>query len=221
MSKGKQIVYSEEELVWIKQHCTWPRAKAHLKFCKKFRRPNVGIVHYTALCKRKGWLTGRTGCYDKGSVPLNKGKKCPPGQGGNHPNARRTQFKKGELPLNTKYLGHERISKDGYVEISIDEENPHTGFERRYVHKHRYLWEKKNGKIPADMVLKCLDSNRENTDPDNWKAIPRGALPFLNGHRGHNYETMPAELKPAVLTLAQVKAAKFKALKKSSDEVSA
>jgi hypothetical protein len=55
------------------------------------------------------------------------------------------------------------------------------------------------------MCLKCLDGNRQNTAPSNWQAIPRGALPFLNGHRGHDYESVPTELKPTVLALAKVK----------------
>jgi hypothetical protein len=118
------------------------------------------------------------------------------------------------------YLGHERVSKDGYVEISVGEENPYTGYERSYVLKHKWLWEKENGKLPKGMRLKCLDDNRQNTDPANWVAIPRGALPFLNSHRGYNYKEIPSELKPAVLALAKLKHARSKALKRkrSSDE---
>jgi hypothetical protein len=48
-----------------------------------------------ALRKRMGWLTGRTGRFDRGHEPDNKGKRCPEGKGGRHPNARKTEFKKG------------------------------------------------------------------------------------------------------------------------------
>lgn len=211
----KHIPYSAIELAWIKLHRAWSRPKAHAKFCKKFGRTDVGIDNYHGLCKRKGWLTGRTGRFEKGQVSHNAGKKCAPGKMGNHPNARRSQFKKGNLPHNTNYLGHERVNVDGYVEISVDQVNPHTGFERRYVHKHRYLWEQKNGKIPADMVLKCLSDDTTNCDLSNWECIPRAALPFLNGHRGYNYSKMPAELRPTVLALAKVRARK--ALKKTQN----
>nr|WP_282576146.1 HNH endonuclease [Sinorhizobium meliloti] len=54
--------------------------------------------------------------------------------------------------------------------ISIDQKNPHTGFERRYVLKHRYLWEQKNGPLPAGTRLRCLDGDRQNTDPSNWEV---------------------------------------------------
>ena len=218
MTRGAGIYYSASELAWIKRHRALPRKEAHRKFCQTFSRADVSFDNYKALCTRKGWRTGRTGQIEKGATSWNTGKKMPPGKGGNHPNARKTQFKKGQLPHNTQYLGHERVSKDGYVEISIDEMNPYTGFERRHVLKHKYLWEQKNGKLPKGVCLKCLDDNRQNTDPDNWIAIPRGALPFLNGHRGHNYKEMPTELKPTVLALAKLKHAKSAAVKQEKEK---
>jgi hypothetical protein len=207
VTKGTSIRYSEEELAYIKQNCSMPRKEAHRNFCEEFKRTDVSPDNFKALCKRKGWKTGRTGKFQKGNVPANTGKKML-----FNANSARTQFKKGHTPHNTNYSGHERLTKkDGYIEISIDEVNPHTGFERRYVFKHRYLWEKQHGKLPDGMCLKCLDGNRQNTDPANWEAIPRGALPFLNGHRGYNYDDMPPELRPSVLALAKVKYAKSKA----------
>lgn len=208
MSRGTQIIYSENELAWIKSHCHWPRKKSHQAFCEKFKRSDITSDNYKALCTRKGWVTGRSGCFEKGILPYNKGKKMA-----YNANTARTQFKKGHAPHNTHYLGHERISKDGYVEISVNTKNPYTGFERHYVLKHIYLWEKENGRLPKEMCLKCLDSNRQNTDPRNWEAIPRGVLPFLNGHRGHNYDEAHEELKPTILTLAKLKYSKGKIIK--------
>jgi hypothetical protein len=198
----KAIGWSVAELAWIEAHRTLRRKDAHAMFCAKFRQIKLGA--YAALCKRKGWPTGRDGRIQKGNVPLNKGKKMP-----YNANSARTQFKKGQLPRNTKFLGHERVSKDGYVEISIDQENPHTGFERRYVLKHKYLWEQKNGPVPAGRCLKSLDGNRLNTDPSNWTLIQRALLPFMNGHRGPNYDSAVPEVKPAILTLAKLKHARF------------
>lgn len=200
MSIGRNIEYTKEELIWIRQHRKWPRRKAHQKFCQKFNRSDVSHDNYKALCTRKGWNTGRTGSFEKGHTPHNKGKEFP-----SHPNTAKCQFKKGHEPHNTNHTGHERITKDGYIEISIDQTNPHTGYKRRYVLKHKYLWEKENGKAPKGMCLKCLDGNRQNCDPSNWDLISRGMLPYLNGHRGHNYEKMPDETKPSVLALAKIK----------------
>lgn len=186
--KGHRITYSAEELAWIEAHHKAGRRATHATFMARFGRADLSLSNFNALCKRKGWLTGRTGRFSPGQPPPNKGKTMP-----YHPNSAATRFKKGQLPHNTKYLGHERVSKDGYVEISIDQVNPHTGFGRRYVLKHKYLWEQKNGPLPADHCLKCLDGNRLNTDPSNWEAIPRAMMPYLGARYGLDYDAADPE----------------------------
>lgn len=203
--KGHAILYTAHELAWIKRHCTKPRREALAEFCRIFGRSDVSLDNFKHLCNRKGWITGRTGCFPKGNVPYNLGQSRP-----YNANSAKTQFKKGRLPHNTKYLGHERLDNSGYIEISIAETNPHTGYERRYVLKHRYLWEQQHGPVPAGHALKCLDGNRLNTDPANWVLISRSLLPFLNGHRGPNYDQAAPEVKPALLTLAELKCARGK-----------
>lgn len=208
--KGRSIPYTADELTFIQSVSKWPRDEALAAFCQRFGRDDVSLQNFNALCKRKGWMTGRTGCFVKGQEPPNKGKRCPEGKGGRHPNARRTQFRKGQEPHNTRYLGHERTDpKDGYIYVSVAEPNPHTGYRRRYVLKHRWLWEQANGPLPDGMALKCLDGNRQNTDPANWEAVPRALLPRLAGgnryHRVTAYDDAPAELKPTILAIAKVK----------------
>lgn len=204
--KGRRIDYTAAELAWLEANRTLPVSEYASAFNARFGRC-VAPANLHALRKRRGWKTGRTGCFAKGQEPPNKGKTCAPGTGGRHPNARRTQFKKGGLPHNTKWLGHERINVDGYVEISVAEPNPHTGYERRYVHKHVWLWEQANGSVPPDHCLKCMDGDRLNTDPANWEAIPRALLPRLNGGRHKTrlaYDEAAPEVRPALLTIAKV-----------------
>lgn len=206
--KGRHILYSEAELAWLEDQRTLPISEYHAAFVARFGRTDVAAGHLHALRKRKGWKTGRSGQFVKGQEPLNKGKPCPPGRGGNHPNARRTQFRKGQEPHNTRYLGHERVSKDGYVEISVDVPNPHPGFHRRYVLKHRWLWEQANGPVPEGHALKCLDGNKQNTDPGNWEAVPRAILPRLAGgnryHRKIAYDDAAPEVRPAIMAVAKL-----------------
>lgn len=199
--KGRWITYSAAEMAWLEANRLMVISDYARAFCAAFGR-DVSAVNLHALRKRKGWKTGRTGQFVPENAPHNKGKSF------NHPGCAKTQFKKGQTPHNTNYLGHERVSKDGYVEISIAETNPHTGYERRYVLKHRHLWELKNGPVPKGMGLKCLDSNRLNTDPANWEPLPRSLLPLLNGgrHKGWTaYDEAPAELKPTVLAIAKLR----------------
>jgi hypothetical protein len=201
--KGHWIKYSGEELDFIKRRSRLMRPELHAQFVKRFRRRDVTVGHLNALCKRMGWLTGRTGQIQKGAVPHNKGKKCAPGSGGRHPNARKSQFKKGSLPHNTNYEGHERVSKDGYVEISVRRTNPRTGYERSYVLKHRWQWEQAHGPVPEGMCLKCK-GDQLNTDPSNWELVPRALLPRLNGRFGRGYDEAPAEIKPTIMAVVKL-----------------
>ncbi|MAC81463.1 MAG: HNH endonuclease [Rhodobacteraceae bacterium] len=204
--KGQWIEYSKDELAWIEANSTRTRREAHADFQGTFARPDVSLSNFNSLCKRKGWMTGRTGQYNKGRTPENKGMKCAPGTGGRHPNARKTQFKKGHQPHTWRGAGHERIcSKDGYVVMIVDEPNPWTGAATRPVHKHRYLWEKANGPIPEGHVLKCLDGDKTNTDPSNWELIPQALLPRLSGGRWYQpYDAYEPELRPTVLASARL-----------------
>lgn len=197
--KDEWIRYSTAELRFVSALRDLPRRTLHQAFAILFERDDVSLAAIKALCSRKGWSTGRDGRFGKGHVPANKGQPFP-----FNANQARTQFQKGNRPPNTKYAGHERISKDGYVEISIEETNPHTGFERRYVAKHRLLWERANGPVPEGHALKCLDGDKLNTDPSNWKAIPRAMLPRLNGRFGRGYDAAPAALKPTILAIAEL-----------------
>ena len=206
--KGHPISYTDDEMKWLEANRLMVISDYHEAFAATFGRSDVSLVNMHSLRKRKGWRTGRTGCFEKGQVPVNKGVPCPPGKGGRHPNARKTQFKKGNISHTYKGPGHERIdSKDGYIVLIVDELNPWTGAKTRPVHKHVYLWEQANGPVPAGHCLKCLDGNKLNTDPANWELIPRGLLPRLNGGKATRvmaYDSAPAELKPAILAIAKI-----------------
>lgn len=208
MPKGKWISYSRDELAFIESAHQWPRAEAHAAFCQRFSRDDVTIGAFISLCKRNGWMTGRTGSFEKGQVPLNKGVKCAPGTGGLHPNARRTQFKggvrQGVAVKLYKPIGTERMSKDGYRERKIHDGMP---LQSRWRAVHLIEWEAVNGPLPKGYALKCL-GDRLNTDPSNWTAIPRAMLPRLAGGNRYNrklaFDDAPAELKPVVLAVAKV-----------------
>lgn len=205
---GRRRRFNAAEIDWLRSNCTLPIHDYHRAFTIAFRRDDVTAAHLHGLRKREGWRTGRSGQFEKGQTSHNKGKRCAPGTGGLHPNAQRTQFRKGNRSHTYRGPGHERIDPDGgYVILIVEETNPWSGASTRPVHKHRYLWERVNGPLPPDHVLKCLDGDRTNTDPSNWEPIPRAVLARLNGgrHKKHlAYDEAPAELKPAVLAVAKL-----------------
>lgn len=207
--RGKAIRYSEAEFAWLEEHRTLPISDYHADFVAQFGRADVTAANLHALRKRKGWRTGRTGHFERGQESWNKGKKCPPGKGGNHPNARRTQFRKGERTgiarENYKPIGYERISEDGYRERKVNDDLP---FKDRWQMVHRIEWEAANGPIPEGHALKCLDGDRLNCDPSNWEPVPRGVLGRLNGGRCREtipYDEAPADLKPTLMASAKLK----------------
>lgn len=197
---GRSVKFSKAEIVWLSKNRTMPIGEYHRAFCGEFERSDITRQSLHALRKRRGWKTGRTGQYEKGAVPANKGKKMP-----FNANSARTQFKAGQLPHNYRGPGHEWIdAQDGYVVMIVDEPNPWTGASTRPVHKHRWLWEQKNGPVHDGHVLKCLDGDKTNTDPANWECVPQGLLPRLNGKSGRNYDRAPNELKPTIMAVAKL-----------------
>lgn len=206
MPRGKAIGLSLYEEVFLEVRADMPRRELHALFCGHFGRDDVTLDALKGLMKRNGWGTGRTGRFVKGQAPQNKGKAMPPET---RAKASRSWFQKGNRPHTTRHLGHERVSKEGYVEVSVAETNPYTGFERRYVLKHRHLWERANGPVPEGHALKCLDGNRRNTDPSNWEPVPRALLPRLAGWAGRGrpvlaYDAAAPEVRPALLAIAKV-----------------
>ena len=207
MTKGTWITWSAKELAWIKANSRRPRAETYAEFVVRFARPDVSMSNLAALCKRKGWFTGNDGRFVKGQQTWNAGKKCEPGKGGRHPNCKATQFKKGcRTGIATKLykpVGTERMSRSGYLERKIHDGLP---LQSRWRAVHLLNWEQVNGPLPKGMALKCLDGNRLNADSSNWIAVPRALLPRLAGGRWGRvpYDQAPAELKPAILAIAQL-----------------
>lgn len=202
---GKSRVFSQDEMDWLRANASLPIKDTGAAFRAAFPGRDITDAQVTAFRKNHKLRTGRTGRFEKGQPSHNKGKKGFYAHG-----CEKGWFKKGGEPHNTKHLGYERVNKDGYVEISVDEPNPHTGYGRRFVHKHRWLWEKANGPVPQGYALKCLDGDRTNCDPSNWEAVKRGVLSRLNGGRHKKrmaYDTAPDELKPTVMAIAKVQQA--------------
>ena len=133
--------------------------------------------------------TGRTGRFEKGHIPVNKGIK-----GKHYQGTERTWFKKGHIPKNYRPVGSERVNVDGYIEVKV--ENP-----RKWRPKHVVEWEKINGKVPQGHVLTFIDGNKSNCDIDNLKLISRNVLARMNQS---GYYQLSGELKEAALNFLEL-----------------
>ncbi|WP_082079729.1 HNH endonuclease [Cupriavidus basilensis] len=136
-----------------------------------------------------------------GQEAWNKGLK---GSTGKHPNCRRAQFKKGRTPEeshNYVPIGSEKITKDGYLERKVtDDQNIVPA--RRWVVVHRLVWEAAHGPVPAGHAIAFLPG-RHTTDAalitlDALELVSRAEL----ARRNH-----PRNKSPELAKLVQLKGA--------------
>lgn len=136
----------------------------------------------------KGSTTGREYRFDKGHVPINKGKKQIEYMNKEAiERTKETRFKIGHKPQNTLYNGcisirtHKR-SKLKYKYIRLKEGN--------WELLHRVLWKEKYGDIPEGYNIIFKDGNQLNVAINNLKLVSNAELMELNTI--HRY---PEELK--------------------------
>lgn len=153
--------------------------------------------------------SGLTGFFEKGHEPINKGTKGLFNVGGNS-----GSFKKGRVPQNYKPIGYERIDRDGYCLIKVQD---HGTWPERWRPKHRWVWEQENGPVPEGHTLLFADGNKQHIELDNLLLISKKQLVRINqnGWIGESKEITEIGLSLASLTSAI--ATKVKNKKKRSD----
>ena len=108
--------------------------------------------------------------FKNGNTPANKGKKWADYlTKEQQEKARRTCFKKGNVPKQHREVGSERITIDGYLEVKIAEPN-------KWALKHRLVYEEAYGKIPKGMNLIFADGNKLNLELDNLLLVTDNEL---------------------------------------------
>jgi hypothetical protein len=129
-------------------------------------------------------IVGAGNRFSKGSVPSNKGKKQIAYMSVEAiERTKATRFKKGNVPQNKKEIGHQRITKDGYVEVKVAEPN-------RFVLLHRWIWKIWNGPIPKGHIIIFKDGNKQNCAIENLEIITMKENVLRN-----SIERYPPELK--------------------------
>ena len=165
MAKGIAIKYTEEMLMFLRQHEETPRTELTCKFNEKFGY-KLSVDGIKAKCLRMGLKTGRTGCFSPGHKTWNAGVK-------GLTSANSTSFKKGNTPFNHRPVGYERITVDGYVEVKVAEPNV-------FESKHRWIWEQQHGPVPDNHVLVFKNMNKQDCRLENLMLISRAELVRLN-----------------------------------------
>jgi hypothetical protein len=137
-------------------------------------------------------LSGRSGCFEKGITPWNKGLRGYMGRN-------RTSFRKGNKPPNRRPMWSERIDDEGYTykKTRKRKEESHSTFTL----KHRWIWERKHGKIPPGYKLIFINGDRGDCRLSNLRMVSEAEM--LRANKIGYGEVQP-EIKPPLMTLAQL-----------------
>ena len=151
--------------------------------------------------KRYGLNTGRTGRFEKGHVPFNKGTK-------GLTSANSTSFKKGNVPHTYLPIGSESVTRDGYTIVKVSDEGTRN---QKWRPKHRLIWEKHHGPVPDGHAIVFGDGDKTNLSIDNLILVSRSQLSVMNTKKLIKNDV---ELTQAGANIAQLMLAINKAKKK-------
>ena len=151
--------------------------------------------------KRYGLSTGRTGRFEKGRVPFNKGTK-------GLTSANSTSFKKGNVPHTYLPIGSESVTRDGYTIVKVSDEGTRN---QQWRPKHRLIWEKHHGPVPDGHAIVFGDGDKTNLSIDNLILVTRAQLSVMNTKKLIKNDV---ELTQAGANIAQLMVAINKAKKK-------
>ena len=160
------------------------------RFNEKFNT-NVTAKQISSYKKRYQLHGGLRGNFQKGHIPHNKGKKISEAT---YCKIKNTMFPKGNMPHNHRDVGSERITKDGYIEIKVEEPS-------KWKLKHIWVWEQHNGPVPKGYAVAMLDRDKQNTDISNLRLIKRSELLIMNRYGLFSED---AELNNTAMNLAML-----------------
>lgn len=115
-------------------------------------------------------MRNEKGQFQKGIVPWNKGKTY---NLENHVN--KTSFHPGERHPHYRPIGSERIDRDDYIFVKVSD--------KKWIPKHRYLWEQENGPVPKNHVVIFANGNKRDFNPDNLVLVSRAQLAVMNKNK--------------------------------------
>lgn len=189
-SKSKAVhFWTDEEKEYLKKITPGHHYHEIAELINKEFDQEFTINQIKAAIGRYKLNTGFSGCFEKGDIPFNKGKK-----GIYYEGSKKTWFKKGTMPSNYVPVGSERVNGDDYVDIKIADPN-------KWKAKHILTWEEHNGPVPKGQVVIFGDRNKRNFDINNLILISRQQLLMLNRNKLIQTDT---ELTKSAVIVADV-----------------
>lgn len=161
--------YSQEEIEWLRSNAPGKQWKDIAELFNKRFNLNMKVTQLRKSANNHGIKNGVDFRFPKGHIPYSKGMK---GVNFSGENGKKTQFKKGQRPLNHREVGSERVTNNGYTEIKVAEPNV-------WRRKHVAVWEEVNGPVPEGKIIIFGDGNKKNCDIDNLIMISKNQLMMM------------------------------------------
>lgn len=123
------------------------------------------------------------------------------------------RFKKGQMPHNGHQpIGTERTDRDGYVwvKVAMRKRDPKSAHDN-WVEKHRLVYEKHHGPVPAGCCIVFADHDQTNFDPDNLVAVPMRLKPTIARFAREGTEYHDRQTLEAVIALAELASRRHRA----------
>lgn len=205
-----QHKYTAEEIEFLRENYSEYSVKElTVLFNKQFNLNVTETAIKTTLTRNKIY-SGRTGQWQKGHKPFNKGLKwddymSKEGQA----NSRKTCFNSADRSINNSNhnevpVGTEAIAKDGYIKVKIDN---HIGTKDRrwWKFKHHIIYEKDFGPIPKGYNVIFADGNNRNFDKGNLILVSNAELALMNKNKLYYKGCAEATKCGAVIAKIQMK----------------
>lgn len=173
MPRGIKHQYDMEVVEYIKANFSGHTSKELVDMVKQDLGKDVDN-HEIYLIRQKCHLkNGVDTRFKKGCQTWNKGLKGYIG-------ANKTSFKKGNRPPNTKPIGTERVEKDGYVFVKVDDKFTNSRNDN-WMPKQQVIYEQYHKtKVPKGSIVIFADNDITNFDIDNLVMVTRSELLYLN-----------------------------------------
>ena len=166
----KPKLFPDEILEFIKENAKGLFNQELTDLVNKKFGTEYSVSQIENLKNRHHISSGLTGCFQKGHIPSNKGKKMSKEI---YEKAKATMFKKGHRPQNYRPVGSERVTVEGYAEIKIADPNV-------WKMKHVVEYERAYGPLKRGDVIIFADGNKQNFDIENLVKVTRNELCRLN-----------------------------------------
>ncbi len=164
--------YTDEERLFIEKNIKGTPAKTLCEMFNKKFGTSLSLSTMRSYCHNHKLTNGINACFKKGCVSFNKGVKMSSEQ---KEKIKKTWFKKGSKPHNTRPIGSSRVDK-GYIYVKVAEPD-------EWKQKHHIEWEKYNPPVEKNECLIFLDGNPLNCDISNLKKITRSQNVIISKYK--------------------------------------